>query len=277
MMTIYEIKQHMHQYDLPYHWIYDWLLFVIEQNDAFLITHSHYKLTEKQWTTFKNGIQKMQNGTPVQYLTHTAYFWSMPFYVNQHTLIPRPDTETLVETAIQHIHNPGYTVQILDMGTGTGCIAIALYHALKNLPLTYHITATDQSYLALQVAQKNADTLNADIHFIHSDWYQNIPKNARFDYIISNPPYIAKNDPHILDLHAEPISALVSDNDGLYDIEHIIKNSRYYLNQAGMVLIEHGYNQKQAVQDIFTQYDFKNIHTVQDLGGNDRVTYGTYF
>lgn len=271
-MTITDLKKEFHTYHLPSHWIKDWLLFILNKNATFLITDSDYVLSNDELTAFYAGIKKMQNGIPVQYLTQIAYFWSMPFFVNEHTLIPRADTETLVEIAMDKLKKYSQPITILELGTGSGCIAISLAKSLQKLNISHHITAIDKSTDALAVAQKNANALDANVHFLISDWYQNVV--GTFDMIISNPPYIAKDDPHLTSLTAEPISALVSDHNGLCDIEHIIQQGKQHLASGGIIILEHGYDQKQAVQTLFNQYGFYDINTQKDLGGNDRVSYG---
>lgn len=216
----------------------------------------------------------MQNGIPVNYLTNTAHFWSMPFFVNEHTLIPRADTELLVEKTLELIQQKTPPISILELGTGTGCIAISLNKSLTKLNITHTITAVDKYQDTLKVAKKNSNALAANVELLQSDWYTAITK--KFDVIVSNPPYIAEDDNHLIELTAEPITALTASDNGLADIDHIINYGRNYLNHNGIIILEHGYNQKQAVQQLFKSYNFNNIHTITDYGGNDRVSFGFF-
>ncbi|MDO5768655.1 MAG: peptide chain release factor N(5)-glutamine methyltransferase [Psychrobacter sp.] len=297
-------------YNLPAHWVTDWLLYVIKQPVSFLITDAQYQLTDEELATFTAGITQMQTGTPLAYLTGRQGFWSLEFKVNEHTLIPRPDTEVLVEQVLAWIAantnklkqnsfnqnslsnnnetNPQTALRLLDLGTGSGCIAISLAHDLSqplnnqsvhspiNQPISqWHVTAVDYSAPALKIAQQNAKVNQvSNIDFIQSHWFESLPKDTKYQVIVSNPPYIDAADSHLQTLGAEPLSALVADNQGLADIEQIVSGSMTYLTDGGLLAIEHGYDQGQAVRQLFLAYPFKNIKTVQDYGGNDRVTMG---
>lgn len=253
--------------NIPRHFLKNWLLFIIQKSPTYLISNDDYVLSDDQLQKFNDGLLKLQNGTPLAYLTGTQGFWRYEFLVNEHTLIPRADSEILIETALglaKEMSNP----RILDLGTGTGCLAISL--ALE-LP-TAQVTAVDFSLNALAVAKQNNDNLNADVNFIHSDWFNNI--NEQFDFIISNPPYIASDDEHLKNLTHEPITALTSDDNGLADIKKIASGAKNHLSQNGYLLLEHGYDQKQSVQTILNQAGFYDVRTIQDYGGNDRVTLG---
>ena len=287
-VTIRDIKLRQ-DYDLPAHWVNDWLLHVIGQPAHFLITDSDYLLSQQQLSQFERGIRQMQSGTPLAYLLGRQEFWSLEFLVNEYTLIPRPDTEVLVEKVLAWIsqqdrfHHKSQNslskkYQLLDLGTGSGCIAISLAHELnKSHQGCWQITAVDYSAEALQVAKDNAQ-LNAtpEVDFIQSDWFDAIDKEAKFDVIVSNPPYIDPDDQHLIKLISEPISALVADNKGLADIEMIIGGAVKHLSQKALLAIEHGYDQGGAVYQLFEQAGFANIKTVQDYGGNDRVTMGEW-
>lgn len=255
---------------LPYHWLESWLLFVLKKDKVFLMINDDYQLSDAQHAKLIDGIIQMQNGTPLAYLTGRQGFFNHEFIVNQHTLIPRPDTEILVMTVLDFIkdkNNP----KILDLGTGTGCIALSL---AKQLP-TSDIVATDISDDALAVTRQNAQNLGVEnCTFVQSNWYQNI--THKFDVIVSNPPYIDKDDVHLDRLKAEPISALVADDRGLADIKHIIAGAVYHLAQGGLLAIEHGYNQGGDVQDLFKRANFDNIKTLKDYGNNDRITVGVW-
>ena len=295
--TIGQIKQKIQQLTnaaasshLPSFWLTDWLLFVIEQPSSFLITDENYQLTDSELTQFYAGVTKMQQGTPLAYLTGQQEFWSLNFTVNEHTLIPRPDTEVLIEQVLAWINSQpnrndddNKPKRLLDLGTGSGCIAISLAHELNkrqpnNKAERWQVVAVDLSLEALKVASHNAvvNEVAADIKFIQSSWYEALSAQDEplFDVIVSNPPYIDEEDEHLARLVAEPISALSAPNHGLADIALIVKQAPQYLNAAGLLAIEHGFDQGVAVRQLFLDNRFESVHTVQDFGGNDRVTLG---
>lgn len=262
---------------VPTFWLTDWLLYVIDKPALSLLTEESYPLTDSELAQFNAGIEQMQQGTPLAYLTGSQAFWSLDFRVNQHTLIPRPDTEVLVEQALDWIKAQApdnSPKRLLDLGTGTGCIAISLAHELKLS--NWQVVAVDLSTEALKVARHNAATNNTTVEFIKSSWYEQLSREAdkRFDIIVSNPPYIDESDKHLQGLKAEPISALSAANKGLADIEHIVEQAPNYLQGAGLLAIEHGFEQGAAVRDLFNKAGFESVATVQDYGGNDRVTLG---
>ena len=294
--TIGQIKQQIQQLanaaassHLPSFWLTDWLLFVIEQPSSFLITDESYQLNDSELAQFHAGVTKMQQGTPLAYLTGQQEFWSLNFKVNQHTLIPRPDTEILIEQVLAWINSQPKSVdddnkpkRLLDLGTGSGCIAISLAHELnKSNPNSkaenWQVVAVDLSSEALKAAKHNAMVNEvADIEFIQSSWYDALSTQDEplFDVIVSNPPYIDEEDEHLARLVAEPISALSAPNHGLADIEHIVQQAPQHLNVGGLLAIEHGFDQGLAVRQLFLDNRFESVHTVQDFGGNDRVTLG---
>ncbi|MGP5315613.1 peptide chain release factor N(5)-glutamine methyltransferase [Psychrobacter faecalis] len=295
--TIGQIKQKIQQLTnaaasshLPSFWLTDWLLFVIEQPSSFLITDENYQLTDSELTQFYAGVTKMQQGTPLAYLTGQQEFWSLNFTVNEHTLIPRPDTEVLIEQVLAWINSQpnrndddNKPKRLLDLGTGSGCIAISLAHELNkrqpnNKAERWQVVAVDLSLEALKVARHNAmvNEVAADIKFIQSSWYEalSVQDEPLFDVIVSNPPYIDEEDEHLARLVAEPISALSAPNHGLADIALIVKQAPQYLNAAGLLAIEHGFDQGAKVSQLFLDNRFESVHTVQDFGGNDRVTLG---
>ena len=294
--TIGQIKQQIQQLTnasasshLPSFWLTDWLLFVIEQPSSFLITDESYQLNDSELAQFHAGVTKMQQGTPLAYLTGQQEFWSLNFKVNEHTLIPRPDTEILIEQVLTWINSQPKSVdddnkpkRLLDLGTGSGCIAISLAHELKqscqnSSTESWQVVAVDLSSEALKVAKHNAMVNEvADIEFIQSSWYDALSTQDEplFDVIVSNPPYIDEEDEHLSRLFAEPISALSAPNHGLADIEHIVQQAPQHLNVGGLLAIEHGFDQGLAVRQLFLDNSFDSVHTVQDFGGNDRVTLG---
>ncbi|MFT5121222.1 MAG: release factor glutamine methyltransferase [Psychrobacter glaciei] len=283
--SIRQIKQQIQQLTngdignpLPSFWFTDWLLYVIDKPAIALMTDEDYQLTDSELAQFNAGVVKMKQGTPLAYLTGHQEFWSLNFTVNEHTLIPRPDTEVLVEQVLNWInaqptHNSNK--RLLDLGTGSGCIAISLAHELKHA--NWKVVAVDLSSEALKVAQHNAVSNNvANVEFIQSSWYQalSICDEPQFDIIVSNPPYIDETDEHLAGLTAEPISALSAPNQGLADIEHIVQQATKYLRTGGLLAIEHGYDQGDAVRQLFLNSNFESVDTVKDYGGNDRVTLG---
>lgn len=294
-LTICQIKRHTFYFQqnlqnsasIPKFWIEDWLSFVLDRPKIFLISHDDYALTEAEKTRFFDGVTKMQQGMPLAYLLGYQEFWSLKFFVNVHTLIPRPETEILLEQALiwldrtPHLSRP---VQILDLGTGSGCIAISLAHELAKRKRSYQILAIDKSLPALEMAKKNAQFNQVDhIQFLQSDWFSELKNHPKFDLILANPPYIDKNDTHLQQLTAEPLSALVADNQGMADIEAILDASKNYLTNGALLAIEHGFLQAQAVQNAFLvqkiQPDlpaFDKVQTVKDYGGQDRVTLGIF-
>ena len=294
--TIGQIKQQIQQLanaaassHLPSFWLTDWLLFVIDKPSSFLITDENYQLTDSELEQFHAGVTKMQQGTPLAYLTGQQEFWSLNFKVNEHTLIPRPDTEILIEQVLTWINSRPKSVdddnkpkRLLDLGTGSGCIAISLAHELKqscqnSSTESWQVVAVDLSLEALKIAKHNAMVNEvADIEFIQSSWYDALSTQDEplFDVIVSNPPYIDEEDEHLARLVAEPISALSAPNHGLADIEHIVQQAPQHLNVGGLLAIEHGFDQGLAVRQLFLDNRFDSVHTVQDFGGNDRVTLG---
>lgn len=250
------------------------LAYTLKKSRTLLHTHPEYFLTIDELQHFQNYLKQRQQGIPIAYIIEHKEFWLLKFKVNNTTLIPRPETELLVELTLnkfKHLKN----ATILDLGTGCGAIAITLAHEKPN----WQIIATDISYEALQIAQENAINLNChNIRFIHSDWFAAIDPKQKFDAIISNPPYISPTDPHLNngDLRFEPKIALVSQDNGLADLKYIIKNSLRNLHINGLLLIEHGYQQKNQISTIMTKYNYKNIKTYQDWQNNDRVSTGNY-
>ena len=294
--TIGQIKQQIQQLtnesassSLPSFWLTDWLLFVIDKPSSFLITDEKYQMTDSELEQFHVGVTKMQQGTPLAYLTEQQEFWSLNFKVNEHTLIPRPDTEILIEQVLTWIQSQPKSAdkdkkpkRLLDLGTGSGCIAISLAHELKKNHVSssaenWQVVAVDLSSEALKIAKHNAMVNEvADIEFIQSSWYDALSHHNEplFDVIVSNPPYIDEEDEHLVRLVAEPISALSTPNHGLADIEHIVQQAPQHLNVGGLLAIEHGFDQGLAVRQLFLDNSFDSVHTVQDFGGNDRVTLG---
>lgn len=283
--SIRQIKQQIQQLTndesdnpLPSFWLTDWLLHVIDKPAIVLMTDEDYQLSDTELEQFDTGVAKMKQGTPLAYLTGQQEFWSLNFTVNEHTLIPRPDTEVLVEQVLNWINAQPTQLsnkRLLDLGTGSGCIAISLAHELKHA--NWKVVAVDLSSEALKLAQHNAVSNNvSNVEFIQSSWYQALPicDEPQFDIIVSNPPYIDEEDEHLAGLKAEPISALSAPNQGLADIEHIVQQAPQYLRTGGLLAIEHGHDQGATVRQLFLDSNFESVYTVKDYGGNDRITLG---
>jgi release factor glutamine methyltransferase len=253
------------------------LSYVLQKNFTWLRTWPDERLNSEQEVRLKQVVQRRNQGEPIAYITGQRDFWTLTLNTNPSTLIPRPETELLVELAIQFLagRQSEHAIQnILDLGTGTGAIALAIASERQQ----DKVMAVDFEKQAVLLAQQNAK-LNGitNIEILQSDWFNNIPKN-QFDLIVSNPPYIEDNDPHLKqgDLVFEPRTALVAAKNGLADIEIIINRGVVFLPKGGQMMIEHGYQQGPAVRDIFSQNGYQNIHTIKDLAGLDRVTIGTH-
>jgi release factor glutamine methyltransferase len=249
------------------------LCLALQKQRSYLRAWPDNMLDAPQTEAFWAVVAKRQQGQPIAYITGIREFWSRDFKVSPAVLIPRPDTELLIEHALRLLPiNQPY--KIIDLGTGSGIISVTL--AAERL--LSEVTATDISETALAIAQSNAKQHRVDhIQFYISDWFSQVPEGL-FDLVVSNPPYIAENDPHLLDgdLRFEPQSALIALNNGLKDIQTLVEQSRSRLHIGGHLLIEHGYNQQDAVQNIFQHFAYKNIQTYIDLSGQPRVTYGQW-
>lgn len=253
------------------------LAHVLNQSRTHLFTWSDKLLTTEQITRFNQLVQERLVGKPIAYIIGKREFWTLDLVVTPDTLIPRPETELLVELALELIpKNEPYS--ILDLGTGTGAIALAI---ASERPQAL-ITAVDQSSSALAIATVNA-TKNQikNANFIQSNWFNTLSTLApkpQFNLIVSNPPYLADQDQHLQhgDVRFEPLSALASGLEGLDDLKIIITQAYKYLLHKGYLMVEHGYNQGEAVRSLFKQARFLEVETKQDLAGNDRVTLGHY-
>ena len=234
-------------------------------------SHSDEQLAEHQVEQFMSALERRLSGEPLAHITGSRGFWDVDLRVTPDVLIPRPDTEILVEQALQRIPHDAVW-HIADLGTGSGAIAIAIARERPQCALT----ATDNSAAAIALARINARALGVqNISFVAGSWGQPL-KLQRFDMILSNPPYIRTNDPHLLegDLQAEPPQALVSGSDGLDAIRQIIEDSTICLKPNGWLLLEHGYDQAAEVADLLQHADFTEVFSQKDYGGNDRVTGG---
>ena len=237
------------------------LTLVLGQNKEQLYTYSNYELTNKELKRLDELIQQRQQGKPFAYLSGSQGFYHLDFKVSPATLIPRPETELLIDIAID-LFKPNQSFDVIDLGTGSGVIAITLADKCPS----WRISATDKSKEALKIARKNT---TKDINFYHSSWFDKLTGKT-FDLIVSNPPYLAENDSHLESLKYEPIEALISGKDGLDDIREIIQNAPKYLNQGGYLLLEHSDRQHKEIVELL-KLSFVNILTYQDLNGLDRV------
>ena len=237
-----------------------------------LISHSDELLSDTQAQQLDALVQRRRSGEPSAYIIGERPFWTLDLKVTPDTLIPRPDTETLVEQALELI--TGKTApRVLDMGTGSGAIALSI---AKERP-DAQVEASDFSAAALTVAQYNAQLNSANIHAWHlGSWFDALPSDGKpFDLIISNPPYITDDDPHLLALKYEPLSALISGADGLDDIRTIIAVAPKYLCADGHLALEHGYDQAEAVSQLLSTSGYSHIQQRHDLGHIIRATAAT--
>jgi len=243
---------------------------VFDLSRADLISRGRDEPTSAKRLEFQNCITRRLNGEPVAYITGYREFWSLTLEVNPDVLIPRPETEHLVEHALAHIDSDT-PADVLDLGTGTGAIALSI---AKERELA-QVVGADASDKALVVARKNASTHALNVEFVASDWFESVGART-FDVIVSNPPYVAEDDPHLQsgDVQHEPNGALASGPEGLDDLQTICKTAPSYLKPGGWLLVEHGFDQGPAVRALFRQAGFEEIRTHRDLNMNERVTEG---
>lgn len=249
----------------------EWLLaHALGQSRAWLYAHADDDLATADEARFDTLLARRLAGEPVAYLTGWRGFWQFDLQVTPDTLIPRPETELLVELALARLPMGTPAQRIADLGTGSGAIALALAHERRHA----HVVATDASDAALGVARGNAKTLGLHgIDFRQGDWLQPLA-GGRFDLIASNPPYIAADDPHLVqgDLRHEPAAALASGGDGLDAIRRIVRDAPAHLIPGGWLLLEHGWDQGASVRGLLVEAGFIDIATHQDLESRDRVT-----
>jgi release factor glutamine methyltransferase len=255
------------------------LCHILDKPRSYLLTWPEKELSTEQLNHFDSVLNRRINGEPIAYITGEREFWSLPLTVSPSTLIPRPDTERLVEVALDK--TPDTPCHILDLGTGTGAIALALATELPNTK----VVGVDIRPEAKALAEHNANNLGVkNAAFYQGSWFAPLEERkelagTQFALIVSNPPYIEKDDPHLLegDVRFEPISALVAEEKGLSDIRHIAINAARFLRNGGWLLFEHGFKQGIAVRELLLDLGYKNVSTEQDYAGNERVTQGQYF
>lgn len=248
---------------------------VLERDRTWLYTWGDKMCSPWEHARFDALIAARVQGMPVAYLTGEREFWGLRLATSPNTLIPRPDTETLVELALSRVTLP--TGRLLDLGTGTGAIALAFASEQPG----WRVLGVDVRDEAVELAVSNAKALGiTNAHFLQSDWFSALESDAEtetlFDIIVSNPPYIAADDPHLAkgDVRFEPRSALVAKADGMADLLHLVQSARHYLSTSGWLLLEHGYTQADRVRAALTSAGFHNVESIRDLGGHQRVTLG---
>lgn len=237
---------------------------------TYLYTWPDRALTAEALGRARELLEQRVRGVPVAYLTGRQEFWSLSLTVSEATLIPRPETELLVELALERTASER-PASVLDLGTGSGAIALAIAH---ERPLA-RVTAIDSSRPALTVAAGNARQLGLQIELLEGDWYTPVTGRT-FDIIVSNPPYIGRDEPEpdVGDSRFEPRQALIAEAGGLADLKHIVERAQAHLAANGWLLVEHGYRQGPACRELFTAAGFTAVETAQDLQGHDRVTLG---
>lgn len=247
------------------------LAHAVGKNRAWLAAHPEERLTRSQAESFFAFAKRRRGGEPVAYLTGTREFWGLSLAVTAAVLIPRPETEALVEFALSVLPEDR-TTRVLDLGTGSGAIALALAHERPRA----QVLATDYSRAALEVAQENAQRLAfSNVCFLVSDWYTCVPGGA-WDLIVSNPPYVAPGDPHLSegDLPFEPAIALTADDAGLAALRAIVTGAYPRLALGGWLIVEHGFDQSVAVQALFQSTGFEKVTPLRDLAGIPRIVAG---
>lgn len=251
----------------------------LNKDRTYLFTWHDKIVAEENVTVFNALLARRLSGEPIAYILGQQEFWDLKLHTAQHTLIPRADTETLIEWVLELADQLPESAHVIDLGTGTGAIALALANEFPH----WQVQGVDLVPEAVALAKSNAILNSLErVQFFQSRWFDQVGiggNHDSFDLIVSNPPYIDPLDEHLSqgDVRFEPKSALVADNKGLADLELIAQQSREYLVKGGWLLMEHGYDQQQAVQDILIDLGYQQVATRIDLGGNPRITGGQFF
>ena len=243
------------------------LCHILEVNRASILARPERPLSANQLVEINRWADALRNNVPFAYLVGEQEFWGLNLAVSPHVLVPRPETELLVESALALLQNGA---SLLDLGTGSGAIALAI----ASERVDAKITATDISTDALLVAKQNAETLGIKVAFQESRWLESL--TGRWQIIVSNPPYIDPADPHLENLHAEPQHALIADEKGFADLRQIITEAPNYLANGGWLLLEHGFDQAQQVRLLLEQSGFQAVTSHRDLANIERVSLGQY-
>ncbi|MGQ0286766.1 peptide chain release factor N(5)-glutamine methyltransferase [Pasteurellaceae bacterium 22721_9_1] len=255
------------------------LQFVTKKSQSQIMAFAETVLEEKTLQNLTALLQRRSQGEPMAYILGETEFWSLNLKVSPDTLIPRPDTEILVEQALGVIklrqNSPHFDgeIKLLDLGTGTGAIALAIAAEMKKCGVKCKIFGVDLIAGAVELAKQNAQRNQLDeVTFLQSSWFENV--KGKFDVIVSNPPYIAPQDSHLQqgDVRFEPLSALIADEQGYADLRHIIAQAPNYLKPEGWLLLEHGWQQGEKVRSFFSQNLWEKVATAKDYGDNERVT-----
>lgn len=244
---------------------------VLQVNRAYLLSHPEQSLNEKQLSRYRVFLERRLAGEPIAYILGKREFYGLNFKVTPATLIPRSETELLVELALQRIPQGG-VFRMLDLGTGSGALALSIAYARPDVA----VVAVDASSAALEVAQFNTQNLGLkNVRCLHSDWFTAL-HGERFDLIVANPPYVADDDTHLMqgDLRFEPRSALAAGADGLDDIRRIIAQAQAHLNPDAWLLLEHGHDQAVRVRDLLQQAGYISVFSARDLADIERVSGG---
>lgn len=243
----------------------------LDRDAAYIIAHRQDELSEAHAGAFEALVERRAAGEPIAYILGEREFYGRAYSVTPAVLIPRPETEVLVDAALERISRAS-RVRVIDVGTGSGCVAIAIASERPQC----RVLAVDHSTDALAVARRNAVSLRVgNVAFLRSNWFQALG-NERFDVIVSNPPYVRRGDPHLAqgDLRFEPQEALVAGADGLDAVRTLVTEGIQHLAGGGWLVLEHGYDQGAAVRALFEQRGYAEISSIEDLSGIERVTAG---
>ncbi|MGS0630078.1 MULTISPECIES: peptide chain release factor N(5)-glutamine methyltransferase [Photorhabdus] len=246
--------------------------FVTRHSRTYILAFGETQISPEQFSQLETLLARRAKGEPIAYITGEREFWSLSLTVSPATLIPRPDTECLVEKALECLSLT--PCRILDLGTGTGAIALAIASERSDC----QVTGVDINPDAVMLAQGNAEKLKIqNVDFLNSNWFSSL-NNQQFDMIVSNPPYIDEADPHLFqgDVRFEPDSALIAAEQGTADLKTIIDLSRNFLLPDGWLLLEHGWKQGDVVRSLFSESGYQQVATFQDYGGNERITLGQW-